>query len=472
LNRARIVSLQVFFVLIITLVAVVAWPGSNQREQVDLIIQGGMTLTMDAGRRVFPDGLVAIRGDRLVAVGNRSELASRFLPSLVINAGGEAVLPGLINGHTHAPMVLFRGMADDLELHEWLTKYIFPAEAKNVTREFVYWGTQLACLEMIRSGTTTFSDMYYFEDAVAEAAAQAGMRGVLAQTILDFPSPDSPTSQAGLEYTERFIKQWQNHPLITPAVGPHAAYTNSTETLKKVQAFAEAHNVPIHMHVAETRTEVEDISKRYRARPVEYLERIGLLSPRLIAAHVVHVNDGEIQLLQRRQVGVVHNPQSNMKLASGVAPVPQMIRANLALGLGTDGAASNNTLDMFEAMKTAALLHKLASNDPKVVNARQALEMATINGARALHLEKEIGSLEPGKRADLIIVGLDAPHQVPVYDVQSQLVYATNGSDVKTVIINGRVVMRDRHVHTLDPAAILAKANEFRAKVVESLKPK
>lgn len=447
-----------------------ASPGSSQRQRVDLIVQGGMTLAMDAERRVFPDGLVAIRGDRIVAVGDRRELAARFLPRRIIHAGGDAVLPGLINGHTHAPMVLFRGIADDLELHEWLTKYIFPAEAKNVSREFVLWGTRLACLEMIRGGTTTFADMYYFESAVAEAAAGAGMRGVLAETIIDFPSPDSPTPQAGLEYTDRFVKQWRTHPLIIPAVGPHAPYTNSTETLKQVQAFAEAHKVPILMHVAETRTEVEDVSKRYGARPVEYLETIGLLSPRLIAAHTVHINEGEIELLRRRQVGAVHNPQSNMKLASGVAPVPQMIRAGVALGLGTDGAASNNTLDMFEAMKTAALLHKLSTNDPKVVNAHQALDMATINGARALHLENEIGSLEPGKRADLIIVGLGGPHQVPVYNVHSQLVYATEASDVKTVIINGRVVMRDQRVLTLDQAAVLAKANELRAKIIESLK--
>jgi 5-methylthioadenosine/S-adenosylhomocysteine deaminase len=336
----------------------------------------------------------------------------------------------------------------------------------------VYWGTKLACLEMIRGGTTTFADMYYFEDAVAAAAAGAGMRGVLGETILDFPSPDSRTSQAALDYAERFIQQWRHHPLIIPAIAPHAPYTNSTETLKKVQALADAHDVPVIMHVAETRTEVEDISKRYGARPVAYLEKIGLLSPRLIAAHVVHINQDEIELLRRRQVGAVHNPQSNMKLASGVAPVPEMIRADLALGLGTDGAASNNTLDMFEAMKTAALLHKLATNDPKVVNAHQALEMATINGARALHLEKEIGSLESNKRADVIIVGLSALHQVPVYDVHSQLVYATEASDVKTVIINGRLVMRDQRILTLNRAAVLVKANEFRNRVVASLKSK
>jgi 5-methylthioadenosine/S-adenosylhomocysteine deaminase len=465
-------SLRIIFAMAITVMACVISPGIGRVERVDLLIHGGVVITMDGPRRVFPDGLVAVRGDRIVAVGDRRALVSRFLPRRRIDARGEAILPGLVNGHTHAPMVLFRGIADDLELHEWLTEYIFPAEAKNVTRDFVYWGTRLACLEMIRSGTTTFADMYYFEDAVAAAAAEAGMRAVLGETIIDFPSPDSSTPQSALEYAERFVARWRSHPLITPAVAPHAPYTNSTGTLKRVQAFAETHNVPVLIHVAETRTEVEDMSRQYGARPVEYLEKIGLLGPRLIAAHLVHVNQDEIEVLRRHQVGAVHNPQSNMKLASGVAPVPQMIRADLALGLGTDGAASNNTLDMFEAMKTAALLHKLASNDPRAVSAHQSLEMATINGARALHMEREIGSIEPGKRADIILVGLDAPHQVPIYDVHSQLVYATNGSDVRTVIINGRIVMRDRHVLSLNSAATLARANVFRKRILESLRSK
>jgi 5-methylthioadenosine/S-adenosylhomocysteine deaminase len=323
---------------------------------------------------------------------------------------------------------------------------------------------------MIRGGTTTFADMYYFEDEVASVTAAAGMRGVLGQTVIDFPSPDSRTSQAALEYAERFVKQYRNHPLIVPAIAPHAPYTLATETLKKVQSFADAHDIPVLMHVAETQTEVDDVSKRFGARPVLYLEQIGLLTPRLIAAHTVHLNQDEIETFRRHQVGAVHNPQSNMKLASGVAPVPQMIRANVALGLGTDGAASNNTLDMFEAMKTTALLHKVASTDPKVVNAREALDMATINGARAIHMEKEIGSLESAKRADIIIVDLNAAHQVPVYDVYSQLVYATEATDVDTVIINGKVVMRNRRILTLDQTAIIAKAKEFRLKILESLK--
>ncbi|RMG55815.1 MAG: amidohydrolase, partial [Acidobacteria bacterium] len=414
----------------------------------------------------------AIRGDRIVAVGDRRELASRFSATHVIDARGAAVMPGLINGHTHAAMSLFRGMADDLALQEWLNRYIFPAEAKNVSREFVYWGTLLACWEMIRGGTTTFVDMYYYEDSAAKAVARAGLRAILAETILDLPSPDSRTPQLALRYTERFVARWRDHPLIIPAIGPHAPYTTSPGTLRRVNELAGRLNVPIVMHVAETKTEVHDITKRYGARPVRYLDELELLSPRLIAAHVVHVNDEEIALLGRHHVGVIHNPQSNMKLASGIAPVPEMIRAGVAVGLGTDGAASNNTLDMFEAMKTTALLHKVASGDPRLLTAHQVLEMATIGGARALHLEKEIGSLEPGKRADVIIVGLDAPHQIPLYDVESQLVYASRASDVKTVIVNGRVVMRDGHLLTLDTATIRTKANEFRDKVVKSLKAK
>ncbi|MCS6805067.1 MAG: amidohydrolase [Acidobacteriota bacterium] len=443
-----------------------------QRERVDLVIQGGTVLTMDADWSSFHDGFVAVRGDRIVAVGERRALAPRFLARQTIDARDKAVLPGLINGHTHAPMVLFRGIADDLDLQQWLTEYIFPAEAKNVTRQFVRWGTRLACVEMIRGGTTTFADMYYFEDEIAAVAAAAGMRGVLGQTVIDFPSPDSRTPDAALEYAARFINQYRHHPLIVPAIAPHAPYTLSTETLKKVQSFAETHDVPVLMHVAETQTEIDDVSQRFGARPVLYLQRIGLLTPRLIAAHAVHLTDEEIALLKRHQVGVVHNPQSNMKLASGIAPVPRLLRADVAVGLGTDGAASNNTLDMFEAMKTTALLHKVASADPKVVSARQALAMATINGARALHLDREIGSLQPGKRADIIVVDLNAPHQVPVYDLYSQLVYATDATDVNTVIINGRVVMSNRRLLTLDQPTIIAKAQEFRRTILQSLQAK
>ncbi|MDQ6788552.1 MAG: amidohydrolase, partial [Acidobacteriota bacterium] len=310
-----------------------------------------------------------------------------------ISAVGKVVIPGLINAHTHVPMSLFRGIADDLDLQEWLTKYIFPAEAKNVNEAFVRAGTRLGLAEMIRGGTTTYCDMYYFEDAIADETAKAGMRGVLGETVIDFPVADNKTNAEAMAYAERFINKWKNNSLIVPAIAPHAPYTVSTEHLLAIKQLSDKLNAPVVIHVAETQTEVSDITKRYGARPVEYLAKIGFLSNRTIAAHVVWATDAEMDLLKRFGVGIAHNPQSNMKLASGVAPVPQMLAKDLAVGLGTDGAASNNDLDMWEEMDTAAKLHKVFSGDPKVVNAEQAFEMATIRGARALHLENLIGSL-------------------------------------------------------------------------------
>jgi 5-methylthioadenosine/S-adenosylhomocysteine deaminase len=442
---------------------------SGQREAVeavDLLIAGGPVVTMDTQRRIYDNGFVAIRGDRIVAVGNA---APRFRAKRTINARGKVVLPGLINTHTHLPMVLYRGIADDLDLQDWLQKYIFPAEAKNTTREFVVAGTRLGLAELIRGGTTTYADMYYFEDAIAEETKKAGIRGVLGETVIDFPAPDNKTWEAAMAYTARFVTRWKGDGLITPAIAPHAPYTVSTAHLGEVKAFAEQHDAPILMHLAEAPTETADIRARYNARPAEYLERIGFLSPRLLAAHVVHVNDEEIAILNRREVGVAHCPQSNMKLSSGAAPTPQMLQAGLRLGLGTDGAASNHDLSMWEEMDSAAKLHKLISGDPKVVPAREALAMATIGGARALHLEREIGSIEAGKRADLILVSLDAPHLTPMYNLYSHLVYATKASDVTDTIVNGRVLMRDRRLLTLNDAAAKAAARTFQKRVARSL---
>jgi 5-methylthioadenosine/S-adenosylhomocysteine deaminase len=424
---------------------------------------------MDATRRVIEDGAVAIQGGRIVAIGKRSEIDSKYTARETINAPGKAVIPGLINTHTHIPMTLFRGLADDLDLQEWLTKYIFPAEAKNVTEDFVRTGTQLGLAEMIRGGTTTYCDMYYFEDAIADETAKAGVRGVLGETVIDFPVADNKTNAEAMAYVEKFVKNWQGHPLITPAIAPHAPYTVSEEHLKAVRAFSDRTGAPIVIHVAETRKEVEDLLKSKGARAVVYLARIGFLNNRVIAAHVVWVNQEEIALLKSLGVGVAHNPQSNMKLAAGVAPVPQMLAADLAVGLGTDGAASNNDLNMWEEMDTAAKLHKVTSGDPKVVSALQAFEMATIRGARALHLDNQIGSLEVGKRADLCIVDLDDLSQTPLYNIYSQLVYATKAYDVRTVIIEGRVLMRDRNLLTLDESGIKMRARAFRERISRSL---
>ncbi len=424
---------------------------------------------MNAKRQVFTPGFVAIRGDRIVGVGSESELTGRWVAARTRYARNQLVLPGLVNAHTHAPMVLFRGIADDLELGEWLTKYIFPAEAKNVTRDFVYWGTLLACWEMLLSGTTTFNDMYYFEDAVAEAASKAGMRGVLGETIIDFPSPDKKTPQAALEFARGFIRNWRNHPLIIPAVAPHSAYTCSVETLKASARLAEEENAPLHIHVAEAPSENGEVVQKQGLRTVPFLEKIGLLGSRVIAAHVVHVTDEEIETLGREEVGIAHNPQSNMKLASGISPVPRMIARNLRLGLGTDGAASNNTLDMFQAMKTAALLHKVALRDPKVTSAEEVLAMATIDGARALHMEKEIGSLEVGKKADLILVDTTAPNQTAHYGLASLVVYATDAVSVRTVIINGKLVVDERRVLLLNPIEIRNRVQLYISRIKQSL---
>ncbi len=444
---------------------------SAARTGADLVISGGTVVTMDATRRVIENGALAIKDGRILAIGTSTEVKAKYAGRENIDANGKLIIPGLINGHTHIPMTLFRGLADDLDLNEWLTKFIFPAEAKNVTEAFVRAGTRLGLAEMIRGGTTTYCDMYYFEDAIADETSRAGVRAVLGETVIDFPVADNKTNTEAMAYTERFVKKWQGNSLITPAIAPHAPYTVSEEHLKAARAFSDRTKAPIVTHVAETQKEVDDTTKLHGARPVEYLDRIGFLNDRVIAAHVVFANAAEIAILKSKGVGVVHNPQSNMKLASGVSPVPAMMSAGVSLGLGTDGAASNNDLNMWEEMDTAAKLHKLTSGDPKVLSAQQAFELATISGARALHLENEIGSLEVGKRADVVIVDTDDLNQTPLYSVYSSLVYTTKADDVRTVVIEGRVVMRDRKLLTLNEVEIKARAREYREQVMNSLKP-
>jgi len=464
-------------IVIVTLVAVIlayALPASAQRKgrrmkQVDLLVLGGTLVSMDKERRIILDAGIAVVGGRIVAVGSRRDISGTYTAPQKVNADGRLIVPGLINGHTHIPMTLFRGLADDLDLQDWLTKYIFPAEAKNVSEEFVRAGTRLGLAEMIRGGTTTYCDMYYFEDAIADETAKAGVRGVLGETIIDFPVADNKTNAEAMAYVERFVKNWQGNDLIVPAIAPHAPYSVSEEHLKAARAFSDRTGAPIVMHISETKREVDDSLKAKGASPIDYLERIGFLSNRLIAAHVVWPNAGEIGILKRAGVGVVHNPQSNMKLADGVAPVPKMMQEGLRIGLGTDGAASNNDLSMWEEMDTAAKLHKVFSGDPKVMSAKEAFELATIRGAQALHLENEIGSIEKGKRADLVIVERDSLNQIPLYNVYSDLVYATKANDVETVIINGRIVMRDRRLLTLNEQEIKASARRFRDQVNRSL---
>ncbi|MFN0278034.1 MAG: amidohydrolase family protein [Pyrinomonadaceae bacterium] len=445
-------------------------PNRNNAINVDLLILDGTIVTMDAQRRTIENGALAIKGDRIVAVGTSAEIKRTHRTTRTINARGKVIIPGLINTHTHVPMTLFRGISDDLDLNDWLTKYIFPAEAKNVDEQFVRAGTRLGLAEMIRGGTTTYCDMYYFEDAIAEETKKAGVRGVLGETIIMFPVADNETPEKAIEYTERFIKKWKNDPLIVAAAAPHAPYTVSGEKLWFVREQSERLNSPVVIHVAETKKERDDILAKHGKTPVEYLESIGFLTSRTIAAHSVWLTDNEIDIYKRRGVGSAHCPQSNMKLASGVAPIPAMLVKDVAVGLGTDGAASNNDLNMWEEMDTAAKLHKQFSGDPKTLPAEQAFEMATIRGARALHLDKITGSLEVGKRADIAIVDFDGLHQTPFYNIYSHLVYATKASDVRTVIINGRVVMLDRRLLTLNESVIKKDANAYRDKIIKSLK--
>ncbi len=428
---------------------------------VSLVITNGIVVTVDANRRVIQHGAVAIDGRDIVAVDTADAIAARVRGTETIDAAGAVVMPGLINTHTHAPMVLFRGLADDLALMDWLQKYIFPAEAKTVTPAFVRAGTRLAALEMIESGTTAYVDMYYFEEEIGRVTKAAGLRGVLGQTIIQFPVPDAKTPAEGLARAERFAKEFAGDALITPAVAPHAMYTNDPDTLKACRALADRLHIPVITHLAETRDEVTTSQEKYHLTPVAFLDSIGFWGPRTIAAHAVHVTPADIQILAGRHVAVSHNPESNMKLASGIAPVEAMRNAGVTVALGTDGAASNNDLDMFEAMRQAAFLAKVGSGDPRAIPAAAALEMATIEGARAIGMDREIGSLETGKRADVLVVSMSSARQTPMYDPVSHLVYVTHGDDVRTTIVNGRVLMRDRRVLTLDAAQVLADARAY-----------
>jgi 5-methylthioadenosine/S-adenosylhomocysteine deaminase len=434
-------------------------------NRADILVTGGTVVTMDANHRLIEDGALAIHGDAILAVGKREEIAAQYLVTTTLDAQGALILPGLINGHAHAAMSLFRGLADDLSLDEWLQKHIFPAEAHNVNEDFVAHGTRLSVLEMLRGGITTYADMYYFEDVVARVTKEAGMRGVLGETIVDFPAPDNKTPADALAYTQNYLNTWKSDPLITPAVAPHAIYTCSEKTLLDSAALARRNNAPILIHISEALFEIEQSRKSQALSPVSYLGKIGFLGPDVIAAHCIWVDAADVAMLKRFSVGCVHNPSSNMKLASGVMPVVDFLASGQAVGLATDGAASNNSQDIFEEMDTAAKLQKIARMDPRALPAVQVVEMATLGGARALHMDRQIGSLEPGKKADVIFVDTNGPHATPMYDVYSQLVYALRGSDVKTVIVNGKLLMQNHQMLTLDEEAILAEARAYQKKL-------
>ncbi len=426
-------------------------------QQADIVIINGTILTLDSKNSILENGFLCIRGNSIFKIGTGNPTS--FKAEKIIDAGGGLILPGLVNCHTHAAMSLFRGLADDLPLMEWLNNYIFPAESK-MDAEFVYTGTLLALAEMIMSGTTTFCDMYLFEDEVAKAARKAGVRCLVGEVLYDFPSPNYGSVEKGLEYTESLIQKWHNDPMVSIAVEPHSLFTCSPELLTVSNELALKYNVPLIIHVAETLTEVNEIKKKYGKTPVKHLDSLGLLGPHLIADHCVHLEDPDIKTMAAHGVKVVHNPESNMKLASGIAPVPEMLARGLTVGLGTDGCASNNNLDLFSEMDTAAKLHKVNMLDPTVMDSITVLRMATIQGARALGLQDITGSLEVGKKADVIVIDTHKPHLTPMYNATSHLVYAARGSDVRHSIINGQPVMEDRKLLTLDLAEIIARARE------------
>lgn len=442
----------------------------DRRENVDLIWSARYIATAEPGLGVIENGAIAIRNRRIAAIGPRDEIQSQFRSENVIDQPDAILAPGLVNTHTHAAMSLFRGVANDMKLEDWLNDAIFPAEAKNVDREFVRWGTRLALYEMLLSGTTTFTDMYYFEDTVAEETKAAGMRGVLGQTVIGFPAPDYKTTEEQLAAAEALLQKYDGDPLIIPAVAPHAIYTTPDETLKAAHTLSEKYSKPLLIHLAETKTEYDEALEKRGMTPVQALNSMGLLSTWTVAAHGVWLDDLDIRTLAAHQTGVAHNPSSNTMLASGIAPVTKLLAAGVKVGLGTDGpAGSNNDFDMFEEMDLAAKLQKVATGDPTALTAEQAFAMATREGASALHLSHLIGSLEPGKYADIISVRLNQPHATPLYDVYAALVYSLKASDVTDAMINGAMVMRDRKPLMLDGPAILSKAAEYRDKIRASL---
>jgi len=439
-------------------------------QPVDLILTHGSVVTMDDNRQVIEDGAVAIKGDEIVAVGENTQVEAHFTPQEILDCTGCAIVPGLVNAHTHVPMTLLRGLADDLRLDVWLYGYMMPVEREFVGGDYCRVGTLLACAEMIRSGISTFCDMYYYEDEVARATAEAGMRAICAQTILKFPAPDATSYDESLDYCRDFIERWQDHPLVVPAVGPHAAYTSTPEMLQASAALALEYDVPLHIHISETALEVEASREQYDMPIVPWLKKQNVFEPKVIAAHCVHLDDGEMHTLKHNGIGIAHCPSSNLKLASGVAKVQKMVDIGLHVGIGTDGPASNNDLDMFEETRLAAFLAKGCFGDPTALPAKTAFALATIEGARALHLGHITGSLEPGKRADIAIVELNQTHAVPKFQrhtdaVYSQLVYAAKSTDVRDLLVNGQSLMRNRQLLTLDEDTLKTEAERFAHRI-------
>jgi len=437
---------------------------------IDLLLKNAYVVTMDDSFQLFPEGAVAIRAGEIVAVGNSEDLIAEYQAVETIDCGGKTLIPGLINAHTHAAMTLLRGLADDRRLDVWLLGYMMPVEREFVTPEFCHLGTLIACAEMIRGGITSFADMYYFEDTVAEAVAEVGMRAVLGQTVLKFPAPDAEAYEDSLTAARKFIHRWRGHELITPSVAPHAPYTCTEEILRDCTDLAVEFDVPLHIHISETAQEVEEWREKYDMPVVPWIKKLGLFEAKVLAAHCVHIDLGEIHTLQHAGAGVSHNPSSNLKIASGFAPVQQMLDEGINLGLGTDGPASNNDLDMFEEMRLASFAAKASTGDPTAVPARDSLAMATRFGAKALYIDHLVGSLEPGKRADVAIVDLATIHASPHFDydpleIYSRLVYAAKSTDVTDVMVNGKWLMRTGELLTVETEPLMEAAAGYAKRI-------
>jgi len=432
---------------------------------VDHIICGDYVLTMDQSFTVIEKGAVAINGNKILDAGPSEEISGKYFAGKISAGEGKAVLPGFINTHTHAAMVYFRGIADDLPLTEWLNNHIWPAENRWLSPSFVSDAVELACLEMLKGGITTYNDMYFFEDAAGESTKRIGMRAVLGSGILDFPSVSARSTDEYLQNAKQFVKNWHDDELITPCIAPHALYTCGPDTLKKSKALAEILNVPLHIHLSETQWEVGEVMARHHKRPVEYLADLGFLDESVLAAHCIWLHDNEIDLLAKYKVGVSHCMESNLKLASGFAPVVSMLTAGVKISFGTDGGASNNDLNIMSEMSTTAKVQKALSNNPTVLDAKTALLMATRWGAEVLGLGHAIGSIEQGKIADIIIMNLDKPHLTPLYNIYSHIVYAAMASDVEAVMVNGKMVINDRKLLTADETEILYKARQWCDKI-------
>jgi 5-methylthioadenosine/S-adenosylhomocysteine deaminase len=439
-------------------------------QNIDLLLTNALVLTMDENFNQYEPGGVAISGDSILAVGPENELRRNYKATETIDCQGKVLMPGLINAHTHIPMTLLRGLADDLRLDVWLLGYMMPVERHFVSPDFVRLGTMLGCIELIRSGVTCFADMYYYEEQVAEVTAEIGMRALCAQTVLKFPTPDAESFEESLASAREFIQRWKGHPLIEPSVGPHAPYTCTEEILRATAELAVEFDVPLHTHLAETAQEVENSRQDYDMPVIPYAKKQKLFDAKVLAAHCVHIDEGEIHTLLHHGAGVAHNPSSNLKLASGTAPVRKMLETGLNVGIGTDGPASNNDLDMFEELRLAALVAKNATNDPTSLPAPVALAMATRLGAQALHFGHLTGSLEPGKRADLILVEIDNLHNIPHFrrdpnGIYAQLVYAAKSTDVSDVMVNGRWLMRDRSLLTVEETDLKERAQDYARRI-------